>query len=182
MTTAEFVRTEVARWDGCSGGQLVNRLHKMMLYINALADQGRSTQLTLLGMALRHCCALEALVAMLQREDRAVQAAVLLLLGNITSENLDPKVAATRERLRPLGVIPLLVPHLVRRESTDAEADAEAESMKLYALGALMNICADGKDSTLDPGGSTRALLLPELERLATSTDALPTFSRSALM
>ena len=167
MAAVEFVRSIVTSWEACTSVELLESLERLSTFLEEQVDAGKREEMALTGMALRHTGACEYLVSIISRSDTALQAQALLLLGNMVSDELDPKANITRERIRPLGVIKLLLPHLMSNEMSQ-----QAYDMKLFSLGLVMNLCADGKDCTLDPGGSTRPLLLPCLEELATHGEA----------
>ena len=76
QSAMQLVRTAAASWQiGLPADALVESLESVMDLLDSLGEQGKTSELALLGMALRHCGGCELLVAMLQpAREQSVQA------------------------------------------------------------------------------------------------------------
>ena len=98
-----------------------------------LIDSSPEEDLSELCRLVRERGGCEALTALIADSSSVVHQNAMLVLGNVASERVDPACEATKQLLRTCGTIDYIVPHLW----------SEVYDTVLYALGALLNLCAD---------------------------------------
>ena len=125
-----------------------------------------------LGHFLRGAGAPARLLMLLPHADAYVQQATLLLLGNLSSNTVDPQSWRTKAELISLGGFGKLVP-LLRAQASPGDDD---EVTLLYALGAVQNLCTELRCATQLLDAATDARL-----RELCAVPALADYARGCL-
>ena len=98
-----------------------------------LVDSSTESDLAELCRIVRDRGGCEFLAHLMTEDEPLVHQNAMLVLGNVASERVDASSVATKELLRRCGALELLIPHIW----------SEVYDTVLYALGALLNLCAD---------------------------------------
>ena len=118
--------------DGLSNASLDVRIESLE-GLALLVDSSTDTDLSDLCHIVRERGGCEALSLLMTDDEPVVHQNAMLVLGNVASERVDAGCIATKELLRRSGALEMLMPHLW----------SEVYDTVLYALGALLNLCAD---------------------------------------
>ena len=110
----------------CNDGEAIAAavMHLAVLLDSACRDDGAA-----IGAAMRAGSALESLVRLLDHADQRVTQATLLLIGNLSTHDVDEAADATHHAFRALGSFERLLPH----------AQSTSPLTVMYALGAIRN-------------------------------------------
>lgn len=127
-------------------------------------------ELSHLGRLLRSRGCVERMCRLLENDSPDIVSHVLLVLGNLAADTIDPRGAAeTKRRFHEADGIPKLLPHLFSADGTTL----------LYAAGAIMNASSDAQISS----GLVAEGAVERLQELANGTDEqLAEFAHFALV
>uniref|UniRef100_A0A7S3B412 Armadillo repeat-containing protein 8 n=1 Tax=Haptolina ericina TaxID=156174 RepID=A0A7S3B412_9EUKA len=104
-----------------------------VIQLALLIDCSAQEEMEAIGERIRSLGGIERLVQLLEHPDASIHQSALLILGNLSTDTVDPDAEATKTLLKAHGGFAKLLPHLSSHNKLTVA----------YALGAVQNTCMD---------------------------------------